>query len=97
MFVRVVNYEIKPGMMDEAQSIYYELNRKNLENYPAFERGYALVNTQTGLAMTVAVWTSKEDFEHFSATGDGKEMADRVAHLLANPPTVAEFDRMLQP
>lgn len=96
MFIRVVNYEIKPGMMDEAEKVYHDLTKKALENQPALERAYAMINTQTGIAMTVAVWADKEDFEKFNATDDGKEMADHVAPLLANPPNVVEFDRLIQ-
>ena len=97
MFVRVVNYEVKPGMMDEAEQVYNDQTRKALESQPGFERSYALINTQTGMAMTVAVWASKEEYEQFGASEAGKEMADNVTPLLANPPTVTEFDRMIQP
>jgi heme-degrading monooxygenase HmoA len=96
MFIRVVSYEVKPGMMDEAEQVYHKLTAKALKTQPGFQNGYAIINSRTGIAMTVAVWASKEDFEQFSATGAGKELADQVAPLLANPPIVTEFDRMIQ-
>lgn len=96
MFIRVVSYEVKPGMMDEAEKVYHKLTKEALRTQPGFQNGYAVINTQTGLALTVAVWASKEDFEQFSATGAGKELAEQVEPLLANPPTVTEFDRLIQ-
>jgi quinol monooxygenase YgiN len=96
MFIRVVSYEVKPGMMDEAEQVYHKLTSEALRTQAGFQNGYAIINSRTGIAMTVAVWASKEDFEHFSATGAGKELADQVAPLLANPPTVTEFDRLIQ-
>ena len=39
----------------------------------------------------------KEAFETFNATDAGKEMSAQVSPLLANPPVVAEFDRLIQP
>lgn len=97
MFIRAVTYEVKPGMMEEAERVYYNLAQKSYKTQKGFERGYAMVNSKTGMAVTVAVWTSKEDFETFNATDAGKEMSERVSPLLANPPVVTEFDRMLQP
>ena len=96
MFIRVVNYEIKPGMMEEAETVYHTLTKNALASQPGYQSGYALINTQTGIAMTVGTWASKHDFEKYSATDSGKELADHVAPLLANPPTVVEFDRMIQ-
>ena len=97
MFIRAVNYEVKPGMMEEAENVYHTLTGKLLKAQQGFERGYAMINSKTGLAVTVAVWASKEDFEAFNATDEGKEMAAQVSPLLANPPVVTEFDRLVQP
>lgn len=97
MFIRSVSYEIKPGMMEEAEHLYHTLTRKAIDSQEDFERGYAMVNSVTGMAVTVAVWTSKEAFEAFSATEAGKELAERVAPLLANPPIVSEYDKVIQP
>jgi quinol monooxygenase YgiN len=97
MFIRAVTYEVKPGMMEEAEQVYHTLADKSLKTQKGFERGYAIVNSKTGMAVTFAVWASKEDFDTFNATKAGKEMSERVSPLLANPPVVAEFDRMIQP
>ena len=96
MFIRVVNYEVKPGMMEEAETVYHTLTKNALATQPGYQSGYAIINTQTGIAMTVGTWASKHDFEKFSVTEAGKEMADQISPLLANPPLVAEFDRMIQ-
>lgn len=96
MFIRAVTYEVKPGMMEEAERVYHTLAQKTLKKQKGFERGYAMVNSMTGMAVTVAVWSSKEDFEAFNATDAGKEMSEQVSPLLANPAVVAEFDRMIQ-
>jgi quinol monooxygenase YgiN len=97
MFIRSVSYEIKPGMMEEAEQLYHTLTRKAIDTHKGFERGYAMVNSKTGMAVTVAVWASKEAFEEFNGTDAGKELAERVTPLLANPPVVTEFDRLIQP
>ena len=96
MFIRAVAYEIKPGMMEEAERVYHTLAEKTLKKQKGFERGYAMVNSKTGMAVTVAVWTTKEDFDAFNATEAGKEMSEQVSPLLANPAIVSEFDRMIQ-
>ena len=96
MFIRVVNYEIKPGMMEEAEKVYHNVTAQALQDQAGFQSGYALINTQTGIALTVGVWNSKEDFEKFSSTGAGKELPAQITPLLANPPSVNEFDRMLE-
>ncbi|MBN9390078.1 MAG: antibiotic biosynthesis monooxygenase [Chloroflexi bacterium] len=97
MFIRSVSYEIKPGMMEEAEQLYHTLTRKAIDSREGFEQGYAMINSKTGVAVTVAVWTSKEAFEEYNATEAGKEMAERVSPLLANPPIVTEFDKLLRP
>jgi quinol monooxygenase YgiN len=97
MFIRSVSYEVKPGMMEEAEQVYHTVTRKMLDTQAGLEHGYAMVNSKTGLVVTVAVWASKEAFEEFNATGAGKEFAERVTPLLANPPLVTEFDRLIQP
>ncbi len=96
MFIRVVNYEIKPGMMEEAEKVYQEFTGKALETQVGLHNSYAIINTQTGLALTVTAWASKEAFEQFSATEGGKALAARIEPLLANPPTVSEFNRLIQ-
>lgn len=96
MFIRAVTYEVKPGMMEEAEEVYHTLAEKTLKSQAGFERGYAMVNSKTGIAVTVAIWASREDFETFNATDAGKAMAEQISPLLANPSVVSEFDKMIQ-
>jgi quinol monooxygenase YgiN len=96
MFIRVVSYEVKPGMMDEAEQVYHKFTSEALRTQPGFQNGYAIINSHTGIALTVAVWAAKEDFERFIATGAGKALAGQIEPLLANPPIVTEFDRLIQ-
>lgn len=96
MFIRAVTYEVKPGKMDEAEQVYHHITQHSLKKTKGFEKGYALVNSKTGMAVTVAYWSSREDFDAFNATDAGKEMAEQVAPLLANPAIVTEYDRMIE-
>ena len=86
MFIRVVSYEVKPGMMDEAEKLYHKFAKEGLRTQAGFQNGYAVINSQTGIALTVAVWASKEDFEQFSATGAGKELAGQIEPLWRTRP-----------
>ncbi len=97
MFIRAVTYEVKPGRMEEAEQIYHTLTLHALKAQKGFEKGYAMINSKTGMAVTVAVWASKEDFDAFNATDAGKQMNEQVTPLLVNSPIVSEFDRLLQP
>ena len=86
MFARVITMQLKSDKLDEAAKLYKELI-PGLKAQKGFNSNYLLIDRETGKAVSVAFWDSKQDIIDDEESGRQKDRLENFKVFLAEPLT----------
>jgi len=86
MFARVITMQLKGDKLDEAAKYYKELI-PSVKSQKGFNSNYLLIDRETGKAISVAFWESKEDIIDDEESGRQKDRLENFKVCLAEPLT----------
>ncbi len=85
MFMRVVTMEMKSDKLDEAAKKYREVGQDAKAQKRGFNSNYLLIDRETGKAVSVAFWDSKQDIIDDEESGRQKDRLEGFKVFLAEP------------
>jgi len=86
MFARVITMQLKRDKLDEAAKYYKELI-PGVKSQKGFNSNYLLIDRETGKAVSVAFWESKQDIIDDEESGRQKDRLENFKVCLAEPLT----------
>ncbi len=87
MFARVITMQLKSDKLDEAAKKYREVGQDAKAQKRGFNSNYLLIDRETGKAISVAFWESKQDIIDDEESGRWKGRIDKFKVFLAGPIT----------
>ena len=87
MFARVITVQLKSDKLDEAVKHYREKSIPAAKSRKGFNSNYFLIDRETGKAVSVAFWESKQDIIDDEESGRWKGRIDNFKVFLAEPVT----------
>jgi heme-degrading monooxygenase HmoA len=87
MFARVITVQLKSDKLDDAVRHYRERSIPAVKSQKGFKSNYLLINRETGKAISVAFWDSKQDIINDEESGRWKGRIDNFKVFLAEPVT----------
>ena len=84
MFARVITMQLKSDKLDEAAK-YYKENISVVKAQKGFNSNYLLIDRETGKAISVAFWDSKQDILDDEESGRQEERIGNFKAFLAGP------------
>jgi 4-oxalocrotonate tautomerase len=85
MFARVITMQLRSDKLDEATKFYKENIVPAVKSQKGFNSNYLLIDRETGKAVSVAFWNSKEDIIDDEESGRQKERIENFKVFLAEP------------
>ena len=85
MFARVITMQLKSDKLDEAVSYYKEKLIPTVKSQKGFSSNYLLVDRETGKAISVAFWDSKESIIDDEESGRQEERVENFRAFLVGP------------
>lgn len=85
MFARVITMQLRSDKLDEATKFYKEDIVPAVKYQKGFNSNYLLIDRETGKAVSVAFWDSKEDIIDDEESGRQKERIEKFKVFLAEP------------
>jgi len=96
MYARVVTVQVQPGKMDEMISIYRDSVVPAAKEQKGFKGIFALTDTDTNKAISIALWETEADMKAGEASGYLNEQIAKVAPTFAGPPTTERYEVSVQ-
>ena len=87
MFARVITVQLKSDKLDEAVKHYRERSVPAAKSQKGFNSNYLLIDRETGKAVSVAFWESKQDIIDDEESGRWKGRIENFKVFLAEPVT----------
>ena len=91
MFARVITMQLKSDKLDEAAKNYKEMIPE-VKGQKGFNSNYLLIDRDTGKAVSVAFWDSKQDIIDDEESGRQKDRIEDFKAFLAEPFTRGIFE-----
>ncbi len=85
MFARVITMQLKSDKLDEAAKKYREVGQDAKAQKKGFNSNYLLIDRDTGKAVSVAFWDSKQDIIDYEESGRQKDRIEGFKVFLAEP------------
>ena len=85
MFARVITMQLKSDKLDEAAKKYREVGQDAKAQKRGFYSNYLLIDRETGKAVSVAFWDSKQDIIDDEESGRQKDRLEGFKVFLAEP------------
>ena len=95
MFARVITMQLKSDKLDEAAKYYQEI-AADAKAQKGFNSNYLLVDRDTGKAVSVAFWDSKQDIIDDEESGRQKDRIEGLKAFLAEPYTREIYEVAVQ-
>ena len=96
MYARVVTVQIQPGKMDEMISIYRDSVVPAAKEQKEFKGIFALTDTDTNKAISIALWETEADMKAGEASGYLNEQIAKVAPTFAGSPATERYEVSVQ-
>ena len=96
MHARVVMSQAQPGKQDEALAIVRDSIVPAARQQKGFKSYLGLTDRSTGKNITISLWETEEDMTSGEASGYYQEQIDKVAPILAGPPTTEHYEVTVQ-
>ncbi len=90
MFARVSTFEGKPDRLDDSISDFRNQTIPALKNMSGFKDAYLLVDRNTGKAISITMWETREDLQS-SASKANNLRAQAAQTISANQPPKVEI------
>ena len=85
MFARVITMQLKSDKLDEAVKKYREVGQDAKAQKRGFNSNYLLIDRDTGKAVSVAFWDSKQDIIDDEESGRQKDRIEGFKVFIAEP------------
>ena len=85
MFARVITMQLKNDKLDEIVKKYREVGQEAKAQKRGFNSNYLLMDRETGKAVSVAFWDSKQDIIDDEESGRQKDRLEGFKVFLAEP------------
>ncbi len=85
MFARVIIMQLKSDKLDEAAKFYKEIIVPVVKSQKGFNSNYLLIDRETGKAVSVAFWDSKQDIIDDEESGRQQERIENFKDYLTEP------------
>ncbi len=86
MFARIVTFQWKSDMIDEAVRIYRENVTPARQAKNGSRAGYFLTDRKTGKGIAITLWDNEEDIIATEESGFFQEQLDKFKDCLTAPP-----------
>ncbi len=86
MFARVITMQLKSDKLDEAAKNYKEIV-PDVKAQKGFNSNYLLIDRETGKAVSVAFWDSKQEIIEDEESGRQKDRIEGFKVFIAEPCT----------
>ncbi len=85
MYLRLLSLKIKPGKMDEFQTIYQSEILPVLQKTRGCRYAYLTSSEEsTDESISITIWDNREDLEDYEKKGTFTQLLERVKHTLAD-------------
>jgi len=85
MFARIVTMKLRSNRLDEAAKLYKETIIPVVKSQKGFNSNYFCFDRETGKAVSVAFWDSKQDIIDDEESGQQQERLIMFKDFLAEP------------
>lgn len=83
LFLRILSLHVRSGMMEEFMSLYRGEIVPGLRRIPGFRSAFLTGRTNNSLDLiSVTIWNSRADAEHYEKNGEFASMNERIGHTL---------------
>ncbi len=96
MYARVVNVQLKQGMLDEAKRIVNESIVPVLKEQKGFKNQFLLTQQDTNKAISINLWETEADLTAFETSPLYREVLGKLAAVLAGPPAAEAYEVSVQ-
>ncbi len=96
MYARVVTVQVQAGKMDEMLSIFRDSVVPAAKEQTGFKGIFALTDTDTNKAISIALWETEADMKAGEASGYLNEQIATLAHTFAGAPTTERYEVSVQ-
>ncbi|MHA2314485.1 MAG: antibiotic biosynthesis monooxygenase family protein [Candidatus Hermodarchaeia archaeon] len=96
MFARVITMQLKSDKLDDAAKFYKENIVPAVKYQKGFNSNYLLIDRETGKAISVALWNSKEDIIANEESGWWKGQINSFEVFLDGPFTREIYEVVAQ-
>ena len=86
MFARIVSFQWKPDMIDEAVRVYRENVTPARQTRKGARTGYFLTDRKTGKGIAITLWDNEEDILATEESGFFQQQLDKFNDYLTAPP-----------
>jgi heme-degrading monooxygenase HmoA len=93
MYAALINYQVKPGCLDEALRVWREEVEPAAEGQSGYRSSVLLLERADNRLMVVAYWDTKAHDDAFATTGPwraGSELRNKIDALLSEEPSRVE-------
>ena len=96
MYARVVNVQLKQGMLDEAKGIINESVVPVFKEQRGFKSQFLLTQQDTNKAISINLWETEADLTAFETSPLYPEVLGKLADVLAGPPAGDAYEFSVQ-
>ena len=96
MYARVVNVQLKQGMLDEAKRIVNDSVVPALKEQKGFKSQFLLTQQDTNKAISINLWETEADLTAFETSPLYREVLGKLAAVRAAPPTGQAYEVSVQ-
>ena len=94
MYVRVINTQAVANRVDDAVSTWRDKVAPTLKQAKGFKGAYLTGDRESGKAVTITMWETREDADAMNATLP--QIMALFEGMFAGPPTVETYEVLLQ-
>jgi heme-degrading monooxygenase HmoA len=96
VYARIITSQLKPGMLEQATSIWRESIVPSLKNTKGFRGGYMNSDPHTGKGTVVTLWETEADASAMNSSGQYQQSIAQFASLLVSTPDLEQIEVMVQ-